>query len=118
MFAAMFMYVALSIATVPDAYAQTAADADHTMRAMDLRMRALSAARKNLQQLPYHRDDQEVDALRKIMDAEAIVFSAAVKVFTVAFFLKCHVMFGRHRFIVLPRRAGLCRQRADRIIAT
>jgi hypothetical protein len=87
-FAAILMYVALSIASAANAHAQSAADADHTMRAMDLRMRALNASRKNLQQLQYHRDDQEADALREIMDADAIVFSAAVKVFTVAFFVK------------------------------
>jgi hypothetical protein len=88
MFAVMFLYVALGIASAANAHAQSAADADHAMRAMDLRMRALNAARKSLQQLQYHRDDQEADALREIMDADAIVFSAAVKVFTVAFFVK------------------------------
>jgi hypothetical protein len=80
--------VALGIAPAASVHAQSAADADHTMRAMDLRMRALNAARKNIQQLQYHRVDQEADALREIMDADAIVFSAAVKVFTVAYFLK------------------------------
>lgn len=87
-FACLLLYMGLGIAAAAHAHAQSAADADHTMRAMDLRMRALNAARKNLQQLQYHRDDQEADALREIIDADAIVFSAAVKVFTVAFFLK------------------------------
>jgi hypothetical protein len=84
----MLLYAVLGIATAASVSAQSAADADHTMRAMDLRMRALNAARKNLQQLQYHRNDQEADALREIMDADAIVFSAAVKVFTVAYFVK------------------------------
>jgi hypothetical protein len=86
--AVMLLYAVLGIATAANVAAQSAADADHTMRAMDLRMRALNAARKNLQQLQYHRVDQEADALREIMDADAIVFSAAVKVFTVAYFVK------------------------------
>jgi hypothetical protein len=84
----MLLYAVLGIATAASVSAQSAADADHTMRAMDLRMRALNTARKNLQQLQYHRDDPEADALREIMDADAIVFSAAVKVFTVAYFVK------------------------------
>jgi hypothetical protein len=103
---AMLVYVALAVATGPGAHAQSAADADHTMRAMDLRMHALNAARKNLQQLQYHRDDQEADALREIMDADAIVFSAAVKVFTVAFFVKSlkspeDVRFSQQQFRVV-----------------
>jgi hypothetical protein len=84
----MLLCVALGVAPAAGVHAQSAADADHTMRAMDLRMRALNAARKNIQQLQYHRVDQEADALREIMDADAIVFSAAVKVFTVAYFVK------------------------------
>jgi hypothetical protein len=57
------------------------------MHALDLRMRALSTARKSLQQMEYHLSDHEADAARDIADADAIVFAAAVKVFTVAFFL-------------------------------
>ncbi|MGO9593689.1 MAG: hypothetical protein ACLQFT_19065 [Steroidobacteraceae bacterium] len=92
MLAAMFLFVALDLATATTARAQSVADADHTMRAMDLRMRALNAARKNLSQMEYHRDDHEADAARDIVDADVIVFAEAVKVFTVAFFvtgMKC-----------------------------
>ena len=103
MIAAMFLFVALDFATATTVRAQSVADADHTMRAMDLRMRALSAARKHLQQLEYHRDDHEADAAREITDAEAIVFTAAVKVFTVAFIvtgMKCpdDVRFSQKQF--------------------
>jgi len=62
------------------------------MHAMDLRMRALNTARKNLEQMEYHREDNEAQAVRAITDADASVFTAAVKVFTVAFFvtsMKC-----------------------------
>src|ERR1700694_5138505 len=98
---AMLLFVALGLATA--ARAQSVADADHTMRAMDLRMRALNTARKNLQQMKYQRDDHEADAVREITDADVIVFAAAVKVFTVAFFvtrLKCpdDVRFSQKQF--------------------
>lgn len=92
MIAAMFLFVALDLATATTARAQSVADADHTMRAMDLRMRTLNTARKNLQQMEYHRDDHEADAAREITDADVIVFAEAVKVFTVAFIvtgMKC-----------------------------
>jgi hypothetical protein len=92
MIAAMFLFVALDLATATTARAQSVADADHAMHAMDLRMRALNTARKNLQQMEYHRNDHEADAARDITDADAIVFTAAVKVFTVAFIvtgMKC-----------------------------
>jgi hypothetical protein len=84
--AAMFLCVALDLATAT-AGAQSVADADHAMRAMDLRMRALNTARKNLQQLGHYRDDHEADAVREITDADVVVFAAAIKVFTVAFFI-------------------------------
>jgi hypothetical protein len=84
---AMLLFVVLGLATATAARAQSVADADHTMRAMDLRMRALNTARKNLQQMKYQRDDHEADAVREITDADVIVFAAAVKVFTVAFFV-------------------------------
>jgi hypothetical protein len=90
--AAIFLLVALELATAPTGRAQSVADADHAMHAMDLRMRALNAARKNLEQLEYHREDNEAQAVRAITDADASVFTAAVKVFTVAFFvtrMKC-----------------------------
>jgi hypothetical protein len=92
MIAAMFLLVALDLATATTAPAQSVADADHAMHAMDLRMRALNTARKNLQQMEYHRDDHEADTARDITDADAIVFTAAVKVFTVAYIvtgMKC-----------------------------
>lgn len=87
MIVAMILFVALDVATATAARAQSVADADHAMHAMDLRMRALNTARKNLQQLRHYRDDHEVDAVREIADADVVVFAAAVKVFTVAFFV-------------------------------
>jgi hypothetical protein len=87
MIGALFLSVALDLATATAARAQSVADADHAMHAMDLRMRALNTARKNLQQLGHYRDDHEVDAVREITDADVIVFAAAIKVFTVAFFV-------------------------------
>ena len=103
MIVAILLYVALDLTNATTARAQSVADADNAMHAMDLRMRALNTARKNLQQLAYHRDDHEADAAREITDAEAIVFTAAVKVFTVAFFvtrLKCpdDVRFSQKQF--------------------
>jgi hypothetical protein len=87
MIVAMFLLFALDLATATAVRAQSVADADHAMRAMDLRMRALNTARKNLQHIKYHRDDHEADAVREITDADVVVFTAAVKVFTVAFFV-------------------------------
>jgi len=86
MIVAIFLCVALELANAT-ARAQSVADADHAMRAMDLRMRALNSARKNLQQIGQYRDDQEADAVREITDADVSVFAAAIKVFTVAFFI-------------------------------
>ncbi len=88
MIAAMFLGAALALATASIAPAQSVADADNAMRAMDLRLRALTTARKNLQQMTYQRGDSEADAARDVVDADNLVFTAAVKVFTVAFFLK------------------------------
>jgi hypothetical protein len=101
--AAMFLLVALGAATATTARAQSIADADHTLRAMDLRMRALNSARKNLQQMEYHRDDREADAVQEITDADTTAFTAAVKVFTAAFFItgmKCpsDVRFSQQQF--------------------
>jgi hypothetical protein len=84
---AMFLLLAVELASATAACAQSVADADHAMRAMDLRMRALNAARKDLQQIKYQRDDHEAAAVREITDADVVVFAAAVKVFTVAFFV-------------------------------
>ena len=85
---AMCLAAALALATPIIAPAQSVADADNTMRAMDLRLRALASARKNLQQMAYQRGDSEADAARDVADADNQVFTAAVKVFTVAFFVK------------------------------
>ncbi len=85
---AMHLLAALALATPIIAPAQSVADADNTMRAMDLRMRALTSHRKNLQQMTYHRGDSAADAARDVADADNQVFTAAVKVFTVAFFVK------------------------------
>jgi hypothetical protein len=82
------LVAALALAMPVIAPAQSVADADNTMRAMDLRLRALTSARKNLQQMTYQRGDSEADAARDVEDADNQVFAAAVKVFTVAFFLK------------------------------
>jgi hypothetical protein len=87
MIVAIFLWVALDLATATAARAQSVADADNTMHAMDLRMRALNTARKNLQQSGHYRDDHEADAVREITDADVSVFAAAIKVFTVAFFI-------------------------------
>jgi hypothetical protein len=85
MIAAMFVCAALAMTT---ALAQSVADADNAMRAMDLRLRALTADRKTLQQMTFQRGDSEADAARDVVDADNTVFTAAVKVFTVAFFVK------------------------------
>jgi hypothetical protein len=85
--AAVLMLVVLAVATATAAHAQTVADAGNTMRAMDLRMRALNTARKTLEQVESHHDDREADAARDIADADVAVFAAAVKVFTVAFMM-------------------------------
>jgi hypothetical protein len=87
MIAAVIALVALNLAAAPAARAQSVADADNALHAMDLRMRALNAARKNLQQMEIHRNDLEADAARDVTDADSIVFTAAVKVFTVAFIM-------------------------------
>ena len=86
--AALSLGAVLALATPIIAPAQSVADADNAMRAMDLRLRALTSARKNLQQMTYQRGDSEADAARDVVDADNLVFTAAVKVFTVAFFVK------------------------------
>lgn len=88
MIAAMWLCAAVALAAGSIASAQSIADADNTMRAMDLRLRALTSHRKTLQQMTYQRGDSEADAARDVVDADNLVFTAAVKVFTVAFFLK------------------------------
>jgi hypothetical protein len=86
------LLVALELAAGTAARAQSVADLDHAMRAMQLRMRALNTTRKSLQQIETHRDDRDENAVRNITDADVVVFSAAVKVFTVAYIasgMKC-----------------------------
>ena len=83
----LILALALHLAASGCAQAQSAADAAHAMRAMDLRMRALNAARKSLQQLESQLADREAQAARDIADADTAVFADAVKVYTVAFFL-------------------------------
>jgi hypothetical protein len=83
-----YLVGALALATPVVAPAQSVADADNAMRAMHLRLRALTSARKDLQQMTYQRGDSEADAARDVVDADNQVFTAAVKVFTVAFFVK------------------------------
>jgi hypothetical protein len=87
MIAAVLLLAALGLATATAARSQSVADADNTMHAMDMRMRALNAARKNLQQIDQHLTDREAHAVRDITDADVGVVTAAVKVFTVAFML-------------------------------
>jgi hypothetical protein len=86
--AGVFLLAALELAAIATPRAQGVGDVDNAMRAMQLRMRALNTSRKNLQQMEYHRDDHEADAAREISDADTIVFTSAVKVFTVGFILR------------------------------
>ena len=84
------------------------------MRAMDLRMRALNPARKNLQRMQHRGEDHEVDAAHEITDADVAVFAAAVKVFTVAYIvrgLKCPDDGGFLAAAVRGRGAGTRRDR-------
>jgi len=99
----MILSVMFALVTATTARAQTVADAGNTMRAMDLRMRALNTARKNLQLLESRRDDHEADAAREIADADVRVFADAIKVYTVAFMItgmKCpdDVGFSQQQF--------------------
>jgi hypothetical protein len=87
MIAAVIALAALNFASAPAAHAQSVADADNALHAMDLRMRALNAGRKNLQQMESLRNGPEADAARDVTDADGIVFTAAVKAFTVAFIM-------------------------------
>jgi hypothetical protein len=78
------------------------------MRAMQLRMRALNTTRKSLQQIEVRRDDREENAVRNITDADIVVFSAAVKVFTVAYIasgMKCpdDLRFSQRQFRLIVK---------------
>jgi hypothetical protein len=108
MIVALFLLATADLATAPPARAQSIADADHTMRAMDLRMRALNASRKNLQQMETPRNAGEAGAVREITDADVAVFAAAVKVFTIAFVVtgvKCpdDVRFLQKQFVLVAQ---------------
>jgi hypothetical protein len=86
------LLLGLSLISAAAARAQSVADVDNAMHALDLRMRALNTARKKLLLLEHQRHDQEADAVRDIADAETRVFTDGVKVFTVAFLvtgMKC-----------------------------
>jgi hypothetical protein len=87
MIAPVLLLAALGLASATAAHSQSVADADNTMHAMDMRMRALNAARKNLQQIDHHLTEREAHAVRDITDADVDVVTAAVKVYTVAFML-------------------------------
>lgn len=89
---ATVLLVALGLIGAATVHAQNVADVDNAMHALDLRMRALNAARKKLLLLEHQRHDHEADAVRDIADAETRVFTDGVKVFTVAFLvtgMKC-----------------------------
>jgi hypothetical protein len=85
--APLLLLATLGLTAASVAQSQSVADADNTMHAMDMRMRALTAARKSLQQIEHHSTDREAHAVREITDADVSVVTAAVKVFTVAFML-------------------------------
>src|SRR5665213_3817572 len=87
MIAPMLLLAALGLASATAAHSQSVFDANNTMLAIDMRMRAINAARKNLQQRNPHQTDRETDAVRDVTDAGTDVVTAAVKVFTVAFML-------------------------------
>ena len=102
------LLVALELAAGTAARAQSVADLDHAMRAMQLRMRALNTTRKSLQQIEVRRDDREENAVRNITDADIVVFSAAVKVFTVAYIasgMKCpdDLRFSQRQFRLIVK---------------
>jgi hypothetical protein len=79
------LFMGLSLISAAMVRAQSVADVDNAMHALDFRMRALNAARKKLLLLEHLRHDHEADAARDVTDAETTVFNEAVKVFTVAF---------------------------------
>jgi hypothetical protein len=82
---ATILLMGLGLISATMVRAQSVADVDNAMHALDLRMRALNAARKKLLLLEQPRHDHEADAARDVTDAETTVFTEAVKVFTVAF---------------------------------
>jgi hypothetical protein len=82
---ATILLVGLGLLSATTVRAQSVADVDNAMHALDLRMRALNTARKKLLLMEHLRHDHEADAARDIADAETAVFTDGVKVFTVAF---------------------------------
>ena len=105
---ATVLLIALDLAAATSARAQSVADADNAMHAMELRMRALVTARKNLQHVESLRQDPEANAARDIADAETSVFSDAVKVFTVGFIvtgIKCpeDLRFTQQQFVLVVK---------------
>jgi hypothetical protein len=87
MIAAALLLLALDLGTASAVHAQSVSDADNALHAMDLRMRALTSARKHLQQMEHLRHDRDADAAAAITEAETNVFTESVKVFTVAFMM-------------------------------
>jgi hypothetical protein len=83
--ASTLLLMTLTFATASAVYAQSVSDLEHLPRALDLRMRALNISRKNLEQIDASHETQERDAVRSVIDADVVVFSAGVKVFTVAY---------------------------------
>jgi hypothetical protein len=83
--AATILLIGLGLIGATTVRAQSVADVDNAMHALDLRMRALNMARKKLLLIEHLRHDHEADAARDIADAEFTVFTDGVKVFTVAF---------------------------------
>jgi hypothetical protein len=84
---ATILLLGLGLISATTVRAQSVADVDNAMHALDLRMRALNTARKKLSLLEHQSHDQEADAVRDIAEAESRVFTDGVKVFTVAFLL-------------------------------
>jgi hypothetical protein len=108
MVCATVLLIALDLAAATCACAQSVADVDNALHAVELRMRALVTARKNLQHIEYLRQDPEADAVRDITDAETSVFTEAVKVFTVAFIvtgIKCpdDLRFVQQQFVLVVK---------------
>jgi hypothetical protein len=108
MICATVLLIALDLAAATSARAQSVADVDNALHAVELRMRALVTARKKLQHIEYLRHDPEADAVRDITDAETGVFTDAVKVFTVAFIvtgIKCpeDLRFTQQQFVLVVK---------------
>jgi hypothetical protein len=77
------LLISLSLGAMTAVRAQSLADLDHLPRALDLRLRALNIARRNLEQLTPTNPERAVVA--GVIDADVAVFAEGVKVFTVAY---------------------------------